>query len=37
MKEIFKVCNMLRNGTDDDECIIRILENGTREVIDEGV
>jgi hypothetical protein len=37
VKEPFKVSHMLRDGPNDDESVVGILENGAREVIDEGV
>jgi hypothetical protein len=37
VKEPFKVSHMLRDGSNDDESIVGVLQNGAREVIDQGV
>jgi hypothetical protein len=37
VKHLFKVGNMFRDGTDDDEGVISILEDRTGEVINQGV
>jgi hypothetical protein len=37
IKKLFEVASMLRNGTNDNESVICILENGARSIINERV
>ena len=37
VEEIFQVGNMLRDGTNDNEHVISVLQNGAREIIHERV